>query len=257
MFRWIAPLLVTLSCVAGCGGGKGPSIPELPQEPVPADASPGGIWQGTSSLGLTVVAFVTEAGQFHLLRGDGVQFVGNASTSDKRLSANFTGYAPFPEKFGDGSTTGTGTLSGTVKERRSFDADSSFRTSKGAASDSTITLSYEKLYERDSSLGMIAGNYKDGETGAVISVNDDGTLFSQDPDNQCVLNGAVSVIDPEFNLYRVTYEFANCRGRHSTLNGTDAEGLATLDDTRAPEALVFSVVVEDVGYAFAGVFPRE
>lgn len=257
MVRSTLPLLA-LCAAAGCGGGgNGPSIPPSPQEPIPSDASPGGIWEGSSSLGFTVVALVTESGQFHLLRGDGVQFVGIASTSDERLSANFVGYAPFPQAFGDGSTTGTGTLAGTVKERKSFDADSSFRTSKGAASDSTIALSYEKLYERDSSLGTIAGNYLDTERNAVMSVNDDGTLFSQDPGNHCVLNGAVSVIEPEFNLYRVSYEFSNCRGRWSRLNGTDAEGLATLDDTRSPEALVISVVVEDVGYAFAGVLPRE
>jgi hypothetical protein len=40
------------------------------------------------------------------------------------------------------------------------------------------------------------------------------------------------------------------------LNGKLAEGLATLDDTESPEALIMGVEVAAAGYAFAGVFPR-
>jgi hypothetical protein len=129
--------------------------------------------------------------------------------------------------------------------------------SRGAASQSTIALSYDPIYERDSSLESVAGNYLDTEKNVVINVNNDGELFSQDPKSQCITNGTVSVIDPAFNLYRVEYTFSNCKGHHQeVLNGAVAEGLATLDDTQSPEALIMSVEVAAAGYAFAGVFPR-
>jgi hypothetical protein len=82
-------------------------------------------------------------------------------------------------------------------------------------------------------------------------------LFSQDPESHCIINGTVSVVDPALNLYRVEYTFSNCKGHHQeVLNGKLAEGLATLDDTESPEALIMGVEVAAAGYAFAGVFPR-
>ena len=90
----------------------------------------------------------------------------------------------------------------------------------------------------------------------VINVNNDGELYSQDPKSHCITNGTVSVIDSAFNLYRVQYTFSNCKGHHKDLNGKLAEGLATLDNTRSPEAMILGVEVPSAGYAFAGVFPR-
>ena len=250
-----------LLVVSGCGGGgqlpiPGPEPPGPPEPPAP-EASPGGVWQGTSSLGLGVVGLVSESGQFYFIRGDGAQFVGRLTTSGDELSANFVGYVPFGEKFDDGSTTGTGSLSGNVDERTRISADINFTTSRGATNQSTMALSYDPIYERDSSLESVAGNYLDTDKNVVINVNNDGELFSQDPKSHCVTNGTVSVIDPAFNLYRVEYTFSNCKGHHQeVLNGKVAEGLATLDDTQFPETLIMGVEVAAAGSAFAGVFPR-
>jgi hypothetical protein len=219
--------------------------------------SPGGVWQGTSSLGFAVVGLVSESGQFHFIQGDGAQLVGRLSTTGDELSANFVGYVPFGEKFDDGSTTGVGTLSGNLDERSDISADIDFTTSRGDATQSTIALSYDSIYERGASLESVAGNYLDTERNVVINVNNDGELFSQDPESHCIINGTVSVVDPAFNLYRVEYTFSNCKGHHQeVLNGKLAEGLATLDDTESPEALIMGVEVAAAGYAFAGVFPR-
>jgi hypothetical protein len=54
----------------------------------------------------------------------------------------------------------------------------------------------------------------------------------------------------------VAYTFSNCKKHHRELNDKAAEGLATLDDTRSPEALIMGVEVPAAGHAFAGVFPR-
>ena len=190
------------------------------------------------------------------MQGNGVQFVGELTTSGEELSANFVGYVPFGEEFDDGSTTGVGTLSGDLDERSSISADIVFTTSRGDASQSTFALSYNPIYGRDSSLGSIAGNYRDTERNVVINVNSDGELFSQDPKTHCVTNGTVSVINREFNLYRVRYTFSNCKKHDRDLNGKVAEGLATLDDTRSPEALIMGVEIAGAGHAVAGVFPR-
>src|SRR5687767_12068498 len=141
MFRRFLPMSAILLVVSGCGGGRIP-IPELggPEPPAPPapEASPGGVWQGTSSLGFGVVGLVSESGQFHFIQGDGAQLVGRLTTSGDELSANFVGYVPFREKFDDGSTTGVGSLSGNLDERSSISADIDFTTSRGDSSQSTI-----------------------------------------------------------------------------------------------------------------------
>ena len=112
MFRRFLPLSAFSLVVAGCGGGAGPHIPQPgppePPEPPEPEASAGGLWQGTSSLGFGVVGLVSESGRFHFIQDDGVQLVGTITTSQDELSANFVGYVPFREKLGDGSTTGVG-----------------------------------------------------------------------------------------------------------------------------------------------------
>ena len=202
------------------------------------------------------MALVSESGRFHFIQGDGVQLVGTLTTTDDALSANFVGYAPFDEKLDDGSTTGVGTLSGNLVERSSLSAEISFTTSRGTTSGFSIALTYNPVYERDSSLGAVAGNYLDTERDVVVNVNNDGEFFSQDPRSHCITNGTVSVINAAFNLYRVEYEFSNCKGHSGILNGKVAEGLAALDDSQSPEVLIMGVEVAAAGYSFAGVFPR-
>ena len=240
------------------GGCQSRDPSPRPPEPPATEASPGGVWQGTSSLGLVVVGLVSESGQFHFIRGDGAQLVGRLTTSGDELSANFVGYVPFGEKFDDGSTTGVGSLSGNLDERSRISADINFTTSRGATNQSTIALSYDPIYERDSSLESVAGNYLDTEKNVVINVNNDGELFSQDPKSHCITNGTVSVIDPALNLYRVEYTFSNCKGHHQeVLNGKVAEGLATLDDTQFPETIDHGRRGRRGGFCLRGRVPAE
>ena len=246
--------ILTTSCGGGSDGGGSSNPP--PPPPPPPDASPGGIWVGTTSIGSTIVGLVTETGEFHFLQDDGVQYFGTVDTSQNSLSADFTGVTEFGTAFADGSTTGTGTLTGTVQERNSMSGDSNFTTALGTNIDSTLALSYDALYERNSSLETIAGNYRNTATNAVINVNGDGDLFSQDPVTGCVISGTVNIISPSFNAYRVQYRFSSCTGEYSGLNDTVANGLGTLDNTVSPERAIIGVVNAVAGYAFTGVFPR-
>ena len=254
MYRLFPILLLSLSLIASCGGGggDGPSNPPPP----PPNASAGGIWEGTSSTGETIVGLVTETGEFHFLQSDGVQYFGTVETSQNALSADFQGVTEFGTAFIDGSTTGTGTLNGTVQERNSISGDADFTTVLGTSTDASIELTYNNLYERDSSLATIAGNYRDPATNAIINVNGNGEIFSQDAVTGCVINGNVEVIDSRFNAYLVQYRFSSCVGSHESLNDTVANGLGTLDNTVSPERAIIGVVNAVAGYALTGVFPR-
>ena len=245
-----------LSFIAGCGGGSGGSDTGSVAPP-PADASAGGIWEGTeSSTGLEILGLVTETGEGHFIRSDGVQYFGTVEVDVNSLSGDFTGVVPIGSTFTDGSVTGTGTLTGTVQERQSMTGRTTFRTSGGNQTSSTVSATYNPLYERDSSLGTIAGNYLDPATNAIVNVNSDGTAFSQDPVTGCVINGEVSIIDPAYNAYRVEYEFSGCQGDAARLNGTMGRGLAALDNTVSPEQAVIGVVNAAAGYSLVGRYPR-
>ena len=249
--RTVAMLLTGFilgSC--GGGGGGGPTI-------VPTDASPGGIWSGTDSTsGLAVTGLVTEAGEFHVIRSDNVQYFGTMSVSRNNVSGNFTGVTPVGSVFPGGSTTGTGTISGTVQERVSASLATSFRPAGGATSTSNLLLTFSSLYNRASSLATIAGNYLDPTTNAIINVNSNGVVFSQDAVTGCVITGTISIINAMFNAYRVQYSFASCRAPNTILNGTTANGLGTLDNTVTPERAIIGVVNATPGYSYAGAFPR-
>jgi hypothetical protein len=159
--------------------------------------------------------------------------------------------------FADGSTSGSGTLEGDITERSRMTGTTDFTTADGARTTGTLTLDYNDLYERDSSLATAAGNYQN-EFGDVISVNSNGEIFSQDPSTGCIVNGEASIIDNRFNAYRVEYDYSSCTGSNAFLNGRTFRGLATLDNTVSPEQLVAGVTSGSGSdlVAVVGVFER-
>jgi hypothetical protein len=221
---------------AGCGGGGygGGSLVTT--------ASPGGIWAGTdSATGLQVRGIVDESGQFHFIRSDLAQFVGTASTMGNSVTANFEGFTQVGTSFDDHSTHGTGSLTGTVAERSSLALSYQFTTDAGTASNGTLNLSYNSLYDVDSSLAAISGNYTDASSGNTVSVSGSGAITSQDPVTLCVVNGQVSIIDAMYNAYAVTYEYSNCTGTSAALNGVQFSGLATLNNGGNPVQAIIAV----------------
>jgi hypothetical protein len=239
--RRIAPLVIalclTMSLLA-CGGGGGSTTAPMPTP----NASPGGIWMGTESVsGLSDEGIVDEAGQFHFIRSDGVQYVGTATTTGNSISANFDGYAPINTAFGDGSTHGTGTLSGTIVARTSISVTIQFETDAGTSSSQTLALTFSSLYDVASSLATISGNYTDPSTGDVISVSSGGDVSWQDAASGCVGNGTVSIINASYNAYGVQFTYSNCTGAAAALNGVQFTGLGTLDNAVSPEQFLVGV----------------
>jgi hypothetical protein len=200
---------------------------------------------------------VTESGEFHFIQSDEVQYFGTLRVTGNSVTGDFTGVAPLGTTFVDGSVTGSGTLTGTITARASFTGTTTFRTSRGTTLPSAaFALAFNALYNRPSSLSTIAGTYRDLVSGSPVLVSSTGAISQQDPLSGCTVSGQASIIDPSFNAYRVRYTFAGCRGADAILNGTTANGLATLDDTISPETAVIGVVNAQVGYSLVGEYPR-
>lgn len=247
-----AVVSVLLSACGGGGDGSGGAT----ANPAPTNASPGGVWVRSAAPGVPgITGLVTETGEFHFLRDDGVQFFGTLSTSGNSVSGSLTGVTPIGFVFPGGSTTGTGTFSGTVQARTSLTGTVNFTTS-GTTDVSNISYTFDPIYNRTSSLATIAGNYRDPSTNAVVNVNSNGVIFSQDAVTGCVINGTVSIINSSYNAYRVEYTFSSCRGLQANLNGTTARGLGAIDNTVAPEQVIIGVVNGQAGYSLVGRFPR-
>ncbi len=244
--------------LAGCGGGAGSSAPSGGNVTPPvANASPGGIWQGIDPISnLTVTGIVTESGDLRFLRSDGAQYIGTVTTSANSVTGTYSGYLPTGFVFPDGSTQGTGSLTGTISARQSLSATLLFITSRNTRSTGSGTFTFNALYNSGSSFQKIAGNYTDRTTGATINVNGTGVIFSQDSVSGCIINGAISIINSSYNAYAIRYTFGSCRGTYTYLNNTTATGLAFLDTTVIPNVAYIGVSNANAGYVLTQALPR-
>ena len=166
-----------------------------------------------------------------LRQGAGILNVSNGNEVDSIFHFVTQPGSTFP----DGTTSANCTLSGTVSERQNMTVTVSCMTVAGLHNQITATLKYEALYERDSSLATIAGNFQGVKE--VLNIAGDGTIFSQDAGTGCVANGQVSIIDSNFGAYDFEFMYSNCVGQSAVLNGSSFVGIALLDDTVMPEAL--------------------
>jgi len=238
--------------LSACGGGGGNGGSDIITPPPVTNASPGGIWRGTeSTTGLQVVGLVDEAGEFHFIRSDDVQYVGTATVSGNSVSANFDGFTQVGTVFTDQSTHGTGTVSGTVAARSSLTLNTQFKTDAGTSTSGSLNLTFDTLYNRASALATIAGNYS--SNGSVVTVNSDGSIFSQSPTTGCVVNGTVSIISATYNAYKVQFSYASCTGQSAFLNGLQFSGMATLDNTQSPEDAIVGATAKSGNVEYAVV----
>lgn len=253
--RHSVPICFIPVLVCACGGGGGSS--GTPNPPPVTNATTGGIWRGTeSTTGLQIVGLVDESGEFHFIRSDNVQYVGTASVTGNSLSANIDGFTQIGTVFADNSSHGTGTVTGTVQARSSLALSTQFKTDAGTSTSGTVNLTFDTLYNRASSLSTISGNFS--SNGDVVTISSNGTVFSQDPNTGCVVNGTVAIINASYNAYRVQYSYANCTGQSAVLNGLQFNGMATLDNTVSPEHAIVGVTAKsgNVEYAVVLNMPR-
>jgi len=238
--------------LSGCGGGGGGS-PAATLPPPSVNQDIGGIWEGTDSGGTAIVALVTESGRLHWLAETGEQGFGTGSVNGSAVTFNYTLVSELGFTFPDGSTSATCTGSGTIQQRQTLAVTVNCTTTLGTTSSASASLTYNAIYDLDSALSVVAGNYDD--EGLVFNVNANGVIFEQEPVTGCVTNGQITIIDPNFNAYDVSMSLSSCVAPFDVLNGTTFTGLAILDNTAPPpDELVIALTGAVQGITFAIVF---
>lgn len=220
----LAASLFVLSTVAGCGGGGSGGNSSGTQPPPVVDAKLGGIWEGTifnENIGSSwqLIGLSLDTGESRFIDEFGTQYVATLTVSGTSFSGTFFGVAPVGETFIDGSVVATGNMSGTISERNRISG--SYTVSTGERG--SLNLFYNSIYERDSSLSLMAGTWIDADQDT-FAVDAQGEIFGQDSIG-CVYTGRVSIINRDFNAYRVQLNVSSC----GTFNGSYS-GLGILDD---------------------------
>ncbi|HTT04660.1 MAG TPA: hypothetical protein VMF64_05175 [Steroidobacteraceae bacterium] len=234
--------------LAGCGHHGGQKATDSAADDGDTQ-SIGGVWNGADSSGRTIVGLADEAGEFHLLRDDGMQYAGTATTRGDAVSATARRLTrPGGAK---GSEDEAASLTGKVQQRESM----SLRIVPAAGAPpfphDTISLQFNPLYDSPSSLATFAGEYTDGATGNTITVTAGGTLFWRDSRDGCLASGAVSLIDAHHDLYEVQFSYSACQGADAELNGVQFSGLGTLETTLQPVQAIIGVTGEARGRGYA------
>jgi hypothetical protein len=243
-------LLILGSAATGaCSSG---GVSEQAANPPP---SLGGIWKGqmiaASGASLPTLMLVTEEGKFFTVAENTATGCADVAEGELTLAVDsFSGNANFGLisyttdigvqidcAFADGSVGGTAGLTGTVVPRKTLSLSANDVTSLGTVlPGANGSLTFDALYDETSSLSKVSGNWT-LSTGAVVSINSAGVIFSQDAVNGCVVNGKVSLIDSSYDAYAVSASYSNCGPNASVLNGLTGTGLMTLDDTQIPNVL--------------------
>lgn len=92
----------------------------------------------------------------------------------------------------------------------------------------TIAFTYYSIYERPSSLAILAGNFS--TTSASLTIDSQGVIFFQSAADGCTGNGQAGIIDSRYNMYRLTITVGNCTGIDAVRNGLTFTGLAYLGE---------------------------
>jgi hypothetical protein len=234
-------IAVAALLIAGCNGSSSLAGSDTSGSTTTTESA-AGLWSGTDSAsGLTMVAVINSTGQADFIRSDGTQFVGTVQVSGDSIASTLGVYVTFGNVFGDNSTHGLGTLSGTVTSGATLTANVAYTTDAGTAVSSVWSLTYDTLSTTAASLSSISGSYTDGTTGAVVSISGAGQMTSQDSTTGCVLNGTISATTGGVDAYLVSYTYESCGGTAAVLNGVAFTGLAVYDPNVSPAQLIIGV----------------
>lgn len=253
------PAGVVLVCslvVSACGHGGstsgGNSAGAVSDSTPSAPQSPGGIWAAPFGSD-TVTMFISEAGELVVLEtplafGSGAVVV----TENNQVSGEYTKHtaqtSPSVPRLADQSCA----VDGVVRERGSLTIKATCKDADENIVEQDMNLIYVPDYESPSSLDEIAGNYTlpfSQDTNS-LSISDNGEIFGMfhNGGTDCVVNGEVEIIDPDFAPYRFTFNFANCSGIFTEYEGATMTGLGIreLGAVATPGAflLMISGVVE-------------
>ena len=223
-----------------------------------------GIWTGIdSATGLSMIGYVDAGGQADFILANGVQYVGTAQVAGGTLAMTLDGYPQFGAAFSDGSTYGVGTFNGTVVPTSSISGTLSFTTSDDTSTSSTWSLTFNSLYDTAGTLSAISGNYTDNTgatdsgldplSGASITISSNGAVYGQGSSNGCVLNGTLSNANASYDVYQLSYNYADCTGSYAVLNGVAFTGLANFNSSASPGSVTMAVTAQTSSGVYYGV----
>jgi hypothetical protein len=236
-----------IACLAACDSGGKSNGPGEPQ-------SPGGFWGDPDAGGGLVSFLIAENGDLQAqLRLDGAFWpllgAGTVSvTQNNVLSGSFElagDIAPFPNQQGEDLGC---SVSGTVLERQSLSVDVICADSNGVVYDETLAMMYEgSIYERDSSLDAIAGDYTFTfiPSGNFLAISDDGTITGSYNNGgaQCLVNGTAAIIDADYTLLDISWTMSSCIDLflNTDYEGVQVSGFAMeiVSPTGAPGSYLF------------------
>jgi hypothetical protein len=197
----------------GCGG-SGSSGGGGGAAPPPTAQSAGGVWFATTPPVSTLTLLIAETGEMRVTAA-GPSFGAGAVivTNNNQVSGSYQTRSLQPSPTTPAGPDLDCTVQGTVTTRTSMQLTVRCTDTTGSTTEQNLSFAYDTSHGTDSSLAAIAGNYTLEFRPATntLNINGDGTLFGMlDNGPQCLLNGRVEIIDPDFDLYRLTVSFANC-----------------------------------------------
>ena len=237
-------LLALLAITTGCMGGSGADISAGGVKPPIEldDPDPGGVWSaGTITIHLDttvdwpileITGVSTSNGEMRFVDEQGTSYVAQVDTRKFRwdgssetyqnFSGTITEFAAPGSQLADGGAVMKGQITGSIFSDGCLNGG--IYPDEGGFRD--IWTCYDALYERDSDLARVSGTWRDPSRNT-FTIDETGAMFGQDSSG-CVYDGAVSIIDSAFNVYRVTVGLSNCADRDGAYTG-----LAVVDDLLA------------------------
>jgi hypothetical protein len=241
-----------IACLTACGSGGKSTGPGQP--PPGGPQSPGGFWGDPDAGGGLVSFLIAENGDLQAqLRLDGpflpLKGAGTVSvTQNNVLSGSFElagDISGVPNQQGEDLGC---SVSGTVLERQTLSVDVICADSNGVVYDETLAMMYDNsIYERESSLDALAGNYTfpfQPDTN-YLSITGDGTIMGSyhNFDAQCLVNGTAAIIDADYTLLDISWTMSSCIDLflNTDYEGVQVSGFAMeiVSPTGAPGSYLF------------------
>ena len=194
-----------------------------PQVIAGVSQSPGGIWRGPvfnpdSGSAYDAVVFSTQSGEIRFITLDGEQAAGTLTVKEDQFDASLVYYATRGSAYDrNGLPYSAASGSGILLQQSAINGE--------ARVDGIIArqfnLAYTTLYDRPSSLALIAGEYLESTALGVtkrFTIDSRGRMSGVDI-NDCRYSGQVSIVDSRYNMYRVALVLSNCLDRNGPYSG--------------------------------------
>lgn len=226
--------LLLAACGGGGGGGPDTGNDDPPPPAPPPDAKPGGYYTGSfvsdsGGSAIRVDGMVLESGEAVFMSQYGA-YTAHFEPDGTTLDAEFEAFALLGWTWDGTNSYLHGNIDGTVSERAGINGSYTLGGDSG-----TFSLTYKpEGYEGSSAMSYLVGawGYSVPDTGYTVSVNIDsnGIINGSDTDS-CTYYGQVSLVDPNYNGYKLTNMRIDCPG-FSLTGGTGLAYTAITPDSR-------------------------